>query len=311
MSASARRLAFLIKQNQPKVLTQEEANISAHRLARTAKFGSTTKYQKTESAEEYAQRFFSENQNAALDKRDPLAKLETVNAMLNDRKTEINDRFSYLSQKKALVLMIYGENTQELFQTYVQIAAFYNDDFRIPSAMRHLKKAQQIMQQIQITNIDHLKFSIEYAYAVINSDVEDQEEYYRHVAQSQKIIANFTDIECDDQIYNYKRSYLLARIYNGNGQCEDAITMYGDAIAEYEMMTNNETTENTARLYHELGATYEAVGDIKNARNYYRTAYDIYSSLEINDKAQELSLWLDEHDSDHHAYIPEEEEEDY
>lgn len=310
MSSSARRLAFLIKQQQPKVLTQEEANISAHRLARTAKFGSTTKFQKTETAEEYAKRYFSENPNASIDKRDPLAKLETVNAMLNDNRLEMKDRFSYLSQKKALVLMIYGENTLELFQTYVQIAAFYNDDFRIDSATRHLKKATQIMQQIQVNNMDHLKYAIEYCYAIINADVEDQEEYQKHVAQAQKLIFNFTDLECDDPLYRYKRSYLLARIYNGIGQCEDAIVNYGDAISEYEIISNGETNETTARLYHELGATYEAIGDITYARQYYRTAYDIYSSLEITDKAQELDLWLDENDSDHHE-INEEEEQDY
>ena len=294
-SFSSRKLLFLQRRNQQKGMTSSEMNLSAHRLARPAKIAASTRYSKSETAEEYAIRFFKENPDVTIDKREPIEKLEQINTFLSDTVSDPSEKFNLLSKKKALVLMTYGENTPELFETYVQFGAFYNDQSKTPSALRHLKKAQQITTAIEIKDHMMLEYSVEYALALLNTDAQTKQDYLKNIDAAEKLIAPYADMQSEDITTTYKRSFILARIAISKGHTEDAITHYGDAISLYEQITRGETNLITADLYHELGVAYESIEDIDSARYAYQNALDIYQSLEMNDRAQELEEWLEEH----------------
>ena len=294
-SLSSRKLLFLQRKNQSKGMTSKEMNISAHRLARPAKITASTRYSKSETAEEYAIRYFKENPDITIDKREPLEKLDQINTFLSDTVSDSSEKFSLLSKKKALVLMIYGENTPELFEAYVQFAAFYNDENKSPSAIRHLKKAQQITTAIEINDHMMLEYTVEYSLALLNLDVETKQDYQKNLDSAYKLISSYSDLESEDLTLLYKRAFILARISVSKGHTEDAITHYEDAISCYEQITNGETNLVTADLYHELGTTYESLDDIDSARYSYQNAFDIYQSLGLQDRAQELEDWLEQH----------------
>ena len=296
-SYSSRKMLFLQKKNAGKVLTQEEANISSRRLARPAKIGTSPRYAKGETAEEYAIRFFKENPNIEIDKREPIEKLDEVNAYLKEGVADKNDRFSFLSKKKALALMIYGENTAELFEAYVELGAFYNDQSNAASAMRNLRKAQQISNSVEINSQLMLEYSVEFSLALLNQEISTKQEYMKQISLVERIITPYAEISCDNLTVVYKRSFILARVNIAKGKTEDAITFYGDAISQHEIITKGETDLISADLYHELGAAYEAIDDIPNAKNSYRSAYDIYQSLEMDERAQELEEWLESNET--------------
>lgn len=285
---------FSKKRINTKQLSKAETIASSHRLAKIQKPYNPSRPIKIDSAEEYAVKFFENNPNISIDKRDPMEKIDSINKRLEAINMTNQERFSLLTQRKSLAFIAFGENTREYFNAVRDLASFYNEQHRPESAQRHLKKVKAMMEHIDLQDDDKLFYAIEFAISHLEAEASTKHEADKHVEIAERFLEPYLDVQTSNDNLNYKRHRAMARIKAQKGLTEDAITLYGDAIVTYTKLRDYQNDEIVAELYVELGSCYEALNDHEEAREAYRSAHGIYMELNLPLKAAQFEEIINE-----------------
>jgi tetratricopeptide (TPR) repeat protein len=265
-------------------LSQQELDSSAHRLSQVPqKFAARAV--KAEPAESYAVTFYRDNPDVQVDKRSPTEKLEEIDSQLRNRELADNERFNFLIQKKSLCFLAFGENSAESLEALQSLGAFYNEQHRPESALRHLTKAQQIIKTVELSEADGLALAVEVADAHLASKATSRQDISRQLGAAETALAQFTDTKSDNHLVSYKRDLLLARIRARRNKYDEAMPLFERAIRSLDEANSGEKTQTTAALYGEIGEWAEAAKDTETAGKMYSQAYQIFLALDMPESA--------------------------
>jgi tetratricopeptide (TPR) repeat protein len=258
-----------------------------HRLTRPPqKFAA--KGAKPEQSESYAVVFFRENPDIAPDKRPPTDKLEEIDSRLS-RDLEEADRFKLLVHKRSLSFLAFGENSPESLNALLALGAFYNQQNRHESAVRHLTKAQQISKVVEMSETDSFTLAVELADAQLSCKPGSRPDTAKPISAAEATIAPFVETKCDNRMITYKRDLLLARIAARRNKYDDAREYFDRAIDELSEANHGENTQATAALYAEIGECAEAARDSETAGKMFAKAHAIYIDLDMAESAALLA----------------------
>lgn len=265
---------------------------ACHRLSRVPQKFSSSKAVQSEKSEPFAVTYFKNNPDAAQDIRPPDEKLSDIETALQGQ-LQASEKFSLLVQQKALRFINYGENSPEAFRSFLAIGAFYNEQKRPDSAIRHLNKAKSLedQQKCEVSPDEDAQLAVELADAHLSYKTQ------KHTKDAFEALRPHIETEIEDIKYRHRRDLYLARCYNYMNELENAQEPYRLALETYdEAHTNpNQDQENQdpekeneqkkanlkeqGRLYCEAADAAERLEDIKAAKQYYRDAHRIYSEL--------------------------------
>lgn len=267
-------------------LTQRDVDSSSHRLSRVPNKYTVPKAAKSEQPESYAISFFNNNPDIQLDKRSPTEKLEEINSRIHDEELDENERFNYLVQRKSLSFLAYGENSVECFEALRDLGIFYNRQNRPESALRHLLKAQQIINNIEISDEDGISLAIALSEAYLSSKASTKAENTKQLNNAEITLSPYIDADVEDKMLAYKRDLLLARIKSRRNKYDEALINYDRAIDSLNNAHEGRKVTTTAGLFIEIGECAENQNDMKTAIKMYKRAYDTFIELNMPDSAK-------------------------
>lgn len=294
MSTSRNRpKSDLNKTSQRKTITatkmkQRDVDGSSHRLSRIPNKFTVPKTAKIEQPESYAISYFNNNPDIPLDKRSPTEKLDEINLKITDTELDDNELFNLLVQRKSLTFLAFGENSQQYFEALRDLGHFYNRQSRPESALRHLLKAQQISNSVEINDEDCLSLSIELAEAYLSLKTTTKQENSKQLGNAESVLNPYIDVEVDDKFLAHKRDLLSARIKFRRNKYNEALSLYERAIESLNVANEGRKCSNTASLYLEIGRNAESSKDMKTASKMYKNAYDTFIELNMIDSAKAI-----------------------
>ncbi|OHS98529.1 hypothetical protein TRFO_08790 [Tritrichomonas foetus] len=266
-------------------LTKREAESSSHRLSRAPQRYSNAKAQ-IDKNDTYAVSYFKNNPDAVIDTRPPEAKLEELDCRLSEYDLETSDKFTYLIHQKSLNYIVYGENSIESLRSHAALGAFYNENHRPLSALRHLQKALSLQQTNSIERNELITLNVEIAEAHLALRNDNRQESLKQIQYATEALKDILDdpIE-DDARLRYRRDLAKARISAAKGKFEQALSQYEIARNSLEEANDNEDTNVTAKLYVEMAETAEAAKNAKKSGDYYSRAYETFIDLGMEESA--------------------------
>jgi tetratricopeptide (TPR) repeat protein len=221
-------------------MSQQELATSSHRLSRVPQ----KLRAKPETAESYAADYFQTHADAVIDKRTPADKLEEVDIQLM-QDIEDEDRFRLLIQRKSLCYLVHGATSAELLESIRQLGEFYIERQQWESALRHLTKAHEMSQSVNLSDADALALAVDIAEKCLSLQTIPRHELNRQLAASESALTRYADIQTHDRRLPYRRDLALARICARRGRPTDAMAHYAKASQELD----GEVTQRSAELY--------------------------------------------------------------
>ncbi|EAY20630.1 hypothetical protein TVAG_163260 [Trichomonas vaginalis G3] len=284
-------------------ITQRDMDSACHRLSRVPQKFSSSKAVQSEKSEPFAVTYFKNNPDAAQDIRPPDEKLSDIETALQGQ-LQASEKFSLLVQQKALRFINYGENSPEAFRSFLAIGAFYNEQKRPDSAIRHLNKAKALQEQqkCEVSPDEDAQLAVELADAHLSYKTQ------KHTRDAFEALRPHLETEIEDIKYRHRRDLYKARCYNYLEQLDEAQEPYAAALETYdeahqppEGQENNEkendqrkeTQKEHAKLYCEAADAAERLNHIKTAKRYYREAMNIYSDLGIEQASKGLEIKIE------------------
>jgi tetratricopeptide (TPR) repeat protein len=256
---------------------------SSHHLSRAA----VKIRARPDTAESYAVDFFQTHPDVTMDKRSPNEKLEEVIEQLHGE-LHPQDRFHLLIQKKSLCYLVYGETSAEYLECLHEIGRFYLDQDRPSSAMRHLSKAQEMAQSVELSDADTLSLATSVAEAYLRVPSIPRQELTRQLTVLEGVLNRYANIDTDDRVLTYHRDLMLARIYARRGRWTEAMIKYQSAAGALSEINEGKATEQTAQLDQEMAEAAEAANDSQTATKMYRRAHSTFLSLGLHEMAKPI-----------------------
>jgi tetratricopeptide (TPR) repeat protein len=276
----ARLASSLRAEPSPSRLAAQDS--SAQRLSRTApKHASRPR---ADTPESYAVEFFKEN---PLDKREPREKLDEILSRLAEELDE-NERFHLLIQQKTLCYLTFGENSAQSVEAMRQIGEFYNAQHRPDGALRHLVRAQELAQSVDLSDAERLTLAVALADALLSVTPVTRQEEHKNLSAADTALNPLSGFEPEDQLLKYRRDLIAARLKGRKGRLTEAMIQYEKAAKTLDVLNEGEVTEMTAELYREMARTAEQGGDNASALRLYRRAQAIFRDLGLTDAAEAI-----------------------
>jgi tetratricopeptide (TPR) repeat protein len=277
------RLASSLRTDAPRPPSRVTSqDTSAQRLSRTVpKHASRAR---PDTPESYAVEFFKEN---PLDKREPREKLEEIESKLSEDLDE-NERFHLLIQLKTLRYLTFGENSVESVDAMRQIGEFYNSQHRPEGALRHLVRAQELAQGVDLPDTERLTLAVALADALLSVTPTTRQEEHKNLSAADMALNPMATFEPEDQLLGYRRDLMSARLKGRKGRLTEAMIQYEKAAKTLDVLNEGEVTEMTAELFREMARTAEQGGDPAAALRLYRRAHSIFRELGLLDAAEAI-----------------------
>ncbi|KAH0793559.1 hypothetical protein GPJ56_002606 [Histomonas meleagridis] len=274
-------------QKPVKKLSRKDIDSSSHRLSRVPQKFAPNKAVQRENAESFAEKYFRENPDAK-DSTQPDEKLKAIEEKLEQEDVEQPEKFKLLVQQKALRFIIYGENSVQALRSYTALGVFYNQNYRPNSALRHLSKAHQLEEMVEIEEEESIVIAVETAIAHLALRNNQQSNSIKRANLAERAISKYKDCDIENPMLRYKRDISKARIYATRGHFDDAINSYEEAWNALDEANNGEEKEETAQLFEELSEACEFAEKMKKAKENYKRASEIYENLGMDQYADDL-----------------------
>lgn len=302
-------------------LTAQEIDGVSYRLSRPNDIFNANKAANSEKGEFWSESYFKVN--GEMDKREPCEKLQEVKDQLaNEKKLGFKEKLHLLIRIKALVYIIYGENSYESLKAHAEIGFHYNRNSRYSSALRHFSRSHRlrglssIRAEVTQSLEDRLNLEISEAnYELFKQKKVDQKqessrEVSKHLSLARKF-NNKIDTDKTEELSVKGRSLLLkARIANIHGEFDRAMDLYDQACIDICDANNNEPSLEIGNLHVEIAINAEYADkqrnqtdnsnikseQLKKAGRYYKTAYEIYIQLGLDNRAEEIKPKLPKDD---------------
>lgn len=286
MSRRVQRIIDVSKKKQGYV-SQRDMDGSAHRLSKPADKFAANRAVPSEKPEPYCVVYFRNNPDA-VDIRPPTEKLEELKNKLDDD-LEPSVKFTTLIQIKSAEYMLHGENSAEALRAHAKLGFFYNENLRPQSALRHLEKAHMLERTNTIEPEESIEIAVETAQAHISLKNESKKNTTtRHVAQAEECLRPYYDTEIEDLHLRYKRDLVKARIFAAKKKYNEALELYETALQTLQEEYDNEETPEEAKLYVEMAETAALQNLRKQSGQYYKKAYEIFRSLDMEESAKNI-----------------------
>ncbi|KAK8888444.1 hypothetical protein M9Y10_039521 [Tritrichomonas musculus] len=266
-------------------ISKRKAESSSHRLSRVPQRYSNTKAQ-IDKNDTYAVSYFKNNPDATIDTRPPEEKLEELDCRLSEYDLETTDKFTYLIHQKSLNYIVYGENSVEALRSHLALGAFYNENHRPQSALRHLQKALALEQTNPVDKNEKIKINVEIAESHLALRSDNRQESLKHIQQATEALKSIVDepIEDDPQL-RYRRDLSKARIFAARAKFDQALSQYEIALNSLDEANESENTNVTAKMYNEMAEVAETAKNTKKACDYYNKAYETFIDLGMEESA--------------------------
>ena len=268
-----------------KTISQNQMQTSAYRLSKTAPIQGNKVVQQ-EMTEPFANKYFREHPEEADDIRDNEEKLkeidEQVNSMADDMQEE--EKVALLIKQKYYRTAVYGENSEEVFDSHSTLGEFYNFSDKPKSAIRHYEKAKQIEKNTNIEDQDK-KTRIRVGTAEAHFSMSDESR--KELTDAFKAIKPVTDVTIDDVRLRFRRDLCYARILHAKGQAENSFEQYIKAEKSLDACEMPDE-EPKATYYVEFGEPGRECGRQNDAVPFYQKAYDIYKEAGNEEEAKKI-----------------------
>ena len=265
-------------------MSQKEMDDACRRLSRVPNKNAQVQ-EKNDGPDNYAIEFFSNHPDLSLDKRSPQEKLDEINSKLTDMDLEEDEKLNALVQKKAICSLAFGDNSPESYEALSQLGAFYNEQNRPESAIRHLQKAEEISESVGATKYQKYLNAVEMADAYLAIPPQNKAEKKRNVTNAENCIKKYTKTKTDDKFLIYRRRMIFARIKVGHNKYADAFSIYEKAYEDLDAALEGKPSEQIGSLFIEMGKCAEKGGDPNTAKEMYQRAHDTFIDLEMSEAA--------------------------
>lgn len=339
------------QKNNVKHLSQKDLDSSCHRLSRIPQTYTHNKVVIQEQAESFTTSYYRDNPDD-IDERRPDEKLQEIQERLGED-LEKKEKFELLVQQKQLTYFLYGDDSIEMLRSYKDLGIYYNQNERPASAIRHLKKANELEKQFPLDNYESTEIAVETAEAYYTLSQDDRtEDPNKFLVQTNNVLRPVLSYNLEEQNSQengeeneqseenhdekkknskqdgvnlmYRRDLANARALSKRNKAKEAIQPYEKARDYLEVISGAET-EEMADLYVEMAENTERSGNQKpkspsrkdkmyrpestesdlggsnygsggsekqTAAQYYKKAYDIYISLNLESKAKAIESKL-------------------
>ena len=241
------------------------------------------------SQDSYAACYFRDHPDVKIDTTDPKSKLEEFENSLENYELDDNQKFQLLIRSKAMIYLIYGEDSPEAFKIHSKLGAFYNETHRPQSALRHLQKAHEIAGRENIDKKDLILVAVDTAEAHLALRDDNRQESQKHIQQANECIKQIQNYETDDLDLRYRCELVYARVISAGKHPEKSFKQYEQAMQTLREKLNGEPDTQLAKLYIEMCEVAQKIGDNDRKVMYAEQAYKTFLSLEMYASAEECA----------------------
>jgi hypothetical protein len=246
------------------------------------------------SPDSYAAGYFRSNPNAVVDTADPESKLRDFESQLENSELDDTQRFQLLIRSKAMVYLLYGEDSPESLRIHAKLGAFYNETHRPQSALRHLKKSQEISEICSergddIDQKDLVLIAVDTAEAHLSSRDDNAQESQKHINRANACLKQIQDYETDDLDLRYRCELVNARVLSAGRHPEKSFDQYEQAMGTLSEKLGGEPDTQLAKLYIEMCEVAEKIDDDERKVGYAEQAYKTFLSLDMYHSAEECA----------------------
>lgn len=248
------------------------------------------------SPDSYAASYFRSNPNAVIDTKDPGAKLQEFDSQLENGELDDTQKFQLLIRSKAMIYLLYGEDSPEGFRIHAKLGAFYNETHRPQSALRHLKKAHEISDKCKghdgenmIDKKELILVAVDTAEAHLALRDDNRQESLKHINEANACLKQIQDYKTEDIDLRYRCELVNARVLSAGKHPEKSFKQYEQAMSTLSEQLGGEPDTQLAKLYIEMCEVAEKIGDDDRKVGYAEQAYKIFLSLEMYHSAEECA----------------------
>ena len=241
------------------------------------------------SQDSYAACYFRDHPDVKIDTTDPKTKLQEFENSLDNYELDDNQKFQLLIRSKAMIYLIYGEDSPEAFKIHAKLGAFYNETHRPQSALRHLQKAHEISGRDNIDKKDLILVAVDTAEAHLALRDDNRQESQKHIQQANECIKQIQNYETDDLDLRYRCELVYARVISAGKHPEKSFKQYEQAMQTLREKLNGEPDTQLAKLYIEMCEVAQKIGDNDRKVMYAEQAYKTFLSLEMYASAEECA----------------------
>jgi len=238
-----------------------------------------------EKIETYADIYFRENPNAVIDTDPPEVKMAKLEEKLSSNELEISEKFTILIQMKAMITILYGDESIESLKIHARLGRLYNENHRPQSALRHLQLSQEISKKINIDQQESISIAVETAEAHLALRNDNRQESQKHITKAMEVLSPFLNSPISDLELRYRRDLVNARVYTAGHKFELALEQYQHARETLESASQGEAGLQIAKLCVEISEVAEAMNDIAKTREYSEMAYETFMRLGMSGSA--------------------------
>jgi tetratricopeptide (TPR) repeat protein len=220
----------------------------------------------------FATNYFKQNPEAQI-LTSPENKLEELNNLLAGS-ASTPQRFTFLTQKKSMVYLLFGDQSPQMFECLKLLGIFYSDNDRPESAIRHFQQAQKIEEGVEMGEEESNEVSLLLAEAHLRIDTKQKQ----HLSAAEAAIERFGNEEPDDPFIKTRLALVRGRILKEKGEFQAASNHYETAL---EGLTQRD--EQSAKVYVESAEVYESLKMYGAAADRFRTSREIFVELGLND----------------------------
>lgn len=231
----------------------------------------------------FATSYFKNNPDAE-DLSTPEEKLERLNAILGSSASSA-ERFTALSQKKAMVYLIYGDESYEMMTCFRELGAFYSQNDRPDSAIRNFKSAEKLEEKVDVSEEEQLQIAIELAESYLRAPKKRKQ----YVNSAEVAISKFGDQTCEGE-WMLRLALVRARIAKEKERWEEASENYNIAIDNL----GGKMDEPAGKVYVEAGEVSETMQNFELALNHYQTAKEVFENSESQEFVEFLESKIQE-----------------
>ena len=266
--------------------SRSQINASSHRLSRVPQRYSTSRAAKQESSESFAASFFANNPDVPIDTRPPIDKIDEIDTKLQSGPLDDNEKFNLLVQKKSLCFLAFGENSPESVSALTAIGAFYNQQKRPESAMRHLSKAQILAKTVDLEPEEAMNLAVEFAESNLAMKTSTKQENAKYRNAAMNALQPFLDVNADDKFLIYRRDLLIARATARSNHYDETKASYKKAKRSLQEANDGKKTQDTASIYSEMAEVAQKANQQDDSDKYYTKAYQTLTELHMYDSAR-------------------------
>lgn len=210
----------------------------------------------------FATNFYKEHPEET-DLSSPEEKLENLNSVL-DGDLSSAERFTALSQKKAMIYLIHGDESPEMVAVLRDLGHFYSDSGRHESAARNLKAASNLANQVEIPREESLEIAIELA----EEHLKNQEHRRQHISAAKSAISQFEDDTPSDADFKKRLCIVRARIAAGERNWKEADKQFSESL--------DAGAEDDPAVLVEAGDVCAELDEVERAKDLYKRAQEIH-----------------------------------